>query len=506
MSVSFARGLSAASIFAISTSTGWADVSPQDVWSDWKSYLTGMGYDISAQESQSGGVLTVSDLSLGMQVPDAEGVVTMTMPQLVFTDNGDGSVNVTLPAEFPMLMSMRPDGEESVDIELNYAHADAVMTVSGDPDDMTSDYSASTASIALKSLNVDGEAVPASVGNFAMTMNNVASSTQTIVAEGRSYAQNMSADSLTYQLGFKDPDSDDQASFNGTLNQIGFQGTAAVPADANPNDVRAMLDAGFSFDGTFSYGQATTSMSGAGDGETFGFEGQTQDGAVGVAMSATHLSYDVQQKATSMSISSGELPFPIMLSMSGFGFNMSMPIAKSDAEQDFAFGISLTEFTVPDMLWGMVDPAAIMPRDPATIVVDLSGKAKMLFDLMDPESAAEMGDQPPGELNALTVNDLQVAAAGAKIAGTGDFTFDNTDLQSFDGMPAPSGVANLSISGANGLIDRLIQMGFLAEEDAMGARMMMGMLAVPGETPDTLTSKIEINDQGHIIANGQRIK
>lgn len=40
----------------------------------------------------------------------------------------------------------------------------------------------------------------------------------------------------------------------------------------------------------------------------------------------------------------------------------------------------------------------------------------------------------------------------------------------------------------------------------MGARMMMGMLAVPGEAEDTLTSKIEISEDGQIHANGQRIK
>ena len=67
-------------------------------------------------------------------------------------------------------------------------------------------------------------------------------------------------------------------------------------------------------------------------------------------------------------------------------------------------------------------------------------------------------------------------------------------------------MANLTLSGANALLDKLIAMGFVSEDDAMGARMMMGMLAVPGDAPDTLNSKIEINEQGHILANGQRIK
>ena len=49
-------------------------------------------------------------------------------------------------------------------------------------------------------------------------------------------------------------------------------------------------------------------------------------------------------------------------------------------------------------------------------------------------------------------------------------------------------------------------MGFVSANDAMGARMMMGMFAVPGEGEDSLKSRIEINGQGQILANGQRIR
>lgn len=72
-------------------------------------------------------------------------------------------------------------------------------------------------------------------------------------------------------------------------------------------------------------------------------------------------------------------------------------------------------------------------------------------------------------------------------------------------MPAPEGEANLKLVGANALIDKLIGMGLVSEDDAMGARMMMGMFTVPAGD-DTVTSKIEVNDEGHVLANGQRLK
>lgn len=72
-------------------------------------------------------------------------------------------------------------------------------------------------------------------------------------------------------------------------------------------------------------------------------------------------------------------------------------------------------------------------------------------------------------------------------------------------MPAPEGEANLKLVGANNLIDKLVGMGLLSDDDAMGARMMMGMFAVSAGD-DVVTSKIEVNDEGHVLANGQRLK
>ena len=72
MTVYFARGLGAA-VFCISTAPmAFADVTAQDVWADWKSYLTGAGYEVTGVESASGGTLTISDLSMSIHLPDID--------------------------------------------------------------------------------------------------------------------------------------------------------------------------------------------------------------------------------------------------------------------------------------------------------------------------------------------------------------------------------------------------------------------------------------------------
>ena len=72
-------------------------------------------------------------------------------------------------------------------------------------------------------------------------------------------------------------------------------------------------------------------------------------------------------------------------------------------------------------------------------------------------------------------------------------------------MPAPTGNINVTIKGVNALIDNLIAMGLLPDDQAMGARMMLGMFARPGAAPDELTSLIEFRDGG-LFANGQQLQ
>jgi len=498
------RGSAAALVLSCTGHGALADLAAQDVWSDWRSYLSGVGYQITASEQTAGGTLTVSNLSMALQIPEEQGTVSVLLDQLVFTENGDGTVNVTMPPKMPITFAMIED-EDEVTAVMSLTQSGAAMVVSGTPSDMTYNYTAAGIGMGLDSLTVEGDTLPPEALSVAFSMSNVISSTRMQLSDIRSYEQDMKASALTYELVFDDPESEDAGTFRGSLQKLGFEGAGTLPLTMDASDLPQMLKAGFGFDGTFTYASGQGEMSGSGDGEQFAMSSASQGGTLGVAMDATHLSYDVSQQQSEITIQTSDLPFPIAIAMQKAGFALDMPIAKSDDEQPFSFGLTLADFTMPEQLWGIFDPGAILPRDPATIVVDLVGKVRVLADLMDP-ALAENLDQPPGELNALTIKDLKVSAVGAELTGTGDFTFDNSDLESFGGMPAPAGKARLTLVGANGLIDKLIQMGVVSDQDATGARMMMGMLAVPGDGPDTLKSDVEINEQGHIMANGQRLK
>jgi Uncharacterized protein conserved in bacteria (DUF2125) len=146
--------------------------------------------------------------------------------------------------------------------------------------------------------------------------------------------------------------------------------------------------------------------------------------------------------------------------------------------------------------WAMFDPNGALPRDAADLAIDVSGKTKIDIPAM---IAADESGAPPvmPAPESLNITEIGLKVAGAALAGTGAFTFDNSM-----GFPMPLGEANVNVTGANALIDGLIATGLMSEEDAMGARMMMGMFMVPSGD-DALTSKIEAKEGMQILVNGQ---
>lgn len=508
MSVYLARGFGAALVYAVAAQAAQADLTAQDVWSDTKSYLTAAGYTVTGDEQGSGNVLTISNMALEMSMPEDGSSFGAKLDRLIFTENGDGTVSIDMPNSLPMTFTGGGNDEEPVSGVVTFTQTGNTMVASGVPDDFLYTYTATNAGFDLTSLVVDGEPVPLSAARVSVDLDNLASSTRIKLAEQRNYTQRFSADTLSYDLAFDDPDSDDRGSYVGSINGVGFDGSGAIPIEMDPSSFDQMLADGFAVDGAFSYASGNADLQGIGDGKPFAVTSASQGGKVAVKMDASQIAYDVQQNQTALTMTGADLPFPVAFQAATTAFKIAIPVSKSDTDQDFAVGVTLTDFTMSDMLWAMFDPAAQLPRDPAKVALDLTGKTKVLFNFLDPTVAASLEDsgESPFEVNALTINNLLVSMVGASLSGTGDFTFDNTDLVSYDGFPRPAGYVDLKLVGANGLIDKLTSMGFVGDEEAMGARMMMGMLAVPGDSPDTMTSKIEINDQGHVSANGQRIK
>ncbi|EDQ06650.1 hypothetical protein DSM14862_00390 [Sulfitobacter indolifex] len=487
----------------------WADLTPAEVWGDWRQYMESMGYQVQASEAFDGEDLTVSDVTLKMDMIEEGGDFSMSLGTLSFEPESDGAVNVRMPNVMPMTINVAPETpeDEPVSMVLNYAQTAPVMRASGSPDALQYDYAADTISLTLAGLKVGAQSYTEEEAKFSVTGSGVSSRTEMTGTETRRYDQSGRIDSLQYDVVMKTPDDPARVAVKGGVDQVVFNGSGALPMLEAGSDMAAMMRAGLTFDGSFTAGAGRTDMQ-VSDPENGDFQLVTGSAGakLGVAMGPEGMVYEGGQQDIEVSVTAADMPFPIQFSMAESAFNLKMPLMKSEEPQDFAFGVTLDSFKMSDMIWGIFDPTGQLPRDPATLVVDLSGKAKLLFELMDPEVTATMGDEVPGEIHELNVNEVSLDVAGAEFDATGAITFDNNDLETVPGMPKPVGALDLSLIGGVALLDKLVTMGLIPQEQALGARMMMGLFTVPGEGEDSLTSRIEFTEEGGILANGQQIK
>ncbi|MDF1727404.1 MAG: DUF2125 domain-containing protein [Sulfitobacter sp.] len=485
-----------------------ADLTPAEVWSDWQQYMEGMGYDVSATEETAGGDLTISDLSLDFQTPDQPGSVSMSLGTLQLTQAPGGAVAIGLPETVPITISGSGEEGEPFTMNMTFTQTGYTTLVSGTPEEMTYRTGLPTFSLTLDELIADGTSYGAENARMLISGTGLDSTTTMTIGEARGYDQTGQLQSLTYDVYIDNPEETAKVSLQGGAQEISLTGTGMIPLSVpDMADMAAMLRAGFAATGTFTYGAGNTNMT-VTDPVNGDFNAVTssQGGSLGVEMNADALTYTVNQRMLDMTVNVADLPFPIALSMEEGGFNLTAPVTKSEEPQDFAFGLNLANFKMSDMIWGIFDPTGQLPRDPATLRVDMTGKARLDVDYLDPEGAAQMGAGGPGQIQEVSVETLLLDAAGARLEGSGDVSLDNNDMQTMPGFPKPVGQINLALQGGNALLDKLVAMGIIPDDQAMGARMMMGLFAVPGDAPDTLTSQIEFTEEGAVLANGQRIR
>lgn len=490
----------------LSTTASFAEVTPQQVWENWRGYMEGYGYTVKAQETKTGGGLEVTGLNMTMQMPEEDGTVSVTMGDLSFVDNGDGSVSIVMPDSAPVSVQVRPADGETVDMAFTYFLPDMEMTAKGSVDNMQYAFAADEISLVLDSLVVDGE--PVDVAKFQMGMADVSGDWAVKTGNLRMVEQNMiAAGGMRYEFSANDPEGEGTFSMRGQSTRVTLSGSMAMPLEYDPNDVFVAFKDGLAFDVSLGFGAGNAEFSFR-DGEDFA-SGSSSTGAslYSFAMDIDKLAYGTRLADLTVALMGSDIPLPINFSAEELALNTAVPLSKSDGPQDVTALVKLVNFAPDDMIWGMLDPTGAMPHDPATLIIDLSGKASWLFDALDPANAEALdGADIPFELYSLSLNELKLSAAGAELTGAGSFVFNNDDLETFDGLPAPDGSIDLKLVGANGLLDTLISMGLMSDDDAMGMRMMMGLFGRPGEGEDEVLSTIEVKSDGQILANGQRLQ
>ncbi len=497
---------SIAFVTLMGSTAAFAEISASEAWADYRSDLAASGYKIAGDEAMSGDTLTISNLSVKMAAEgDAPGV-SMEIGTLGFTEVGDGTVSVEFPASFPFIIAK----EDDFKVVLTYSQDNQRIIASGMANDITYTYSADSIDLALSELVANGKPMADVMG--LISVKDLTGSSRNQTGELRTITSAVTTGEVTYKFRLIDRLRSEDVmslpegviSLNGGMASLTMNADGVFPMMPDYTDMAKMMADGFEFNFDMAWGKGGFDFSFSERGKKTAIASQSSGGNLAMDMNAESISYGLGAQGAKASVQTPDLPFPVDYEFGELQANMAMPIRKSETPSDFSTLIKLVDFNTSDLIWGLGDPSGALPHDPATIILDLSGKVQLLVDLMDAEVMSQT-DQP-GLLHALTLKALQLKIAGAELTGNGAFTFDNNDMETFPYFPRPDGTLDLKLVGGNGLLDKLIQMGLVQEDQAMGARLMMGLIAQRGEGEDTLTSKIEVKDGGQVYANGQRLK
>lgn len=488
-------------IALITAGPALADLTAEQVLADQLSQMEFYGLDVeTTSQSRSGDVLTVDGLTATATFP--EGNMLMTIGGATFTERGDGTVVVTYPDTIPMNLKMDVEGEaEQVEIALTLAQSGMQIVVSGIPEDIRYEYTAD--SFSMNDLTFLS---PAEATEMDMTTDiSVTGLSGFLELSGttvRDYASDFTFETITALIDGAVPE--EEGSFSLALNAADLTANyvGKIARQELMSSFAQAVQNGTETKGKFSHGALRYGLKF--DGPDGAFEGDFNvgSGELDFSLDQSGLDYGGTNSDMSVTFGGSMIPFPPMtLTMAESGGRFAMPVVPSEDDvQDFAMTFSMVDLVLDPFLWSMFDPGEALPRDPATIVLDLEGQGVLTQDIFDPAVAEQMMGAP-GQIDAVSLNELRVSIAGAELTGDGDFTFNNEGP-----VPMPAGVVNMMLTGGNGLLDTLVSMGLIPEEQATGARMMMGLFARPGDGEDTLVSTIEVQEDGAVLANGQRIR
>ncbi len=492
--------LTTTSALALIAGPAFADLTAAEVWSDWQAIFASYGAEVSTSgESGSGGALIVSGVTTAFEVPD--GAVAMVIGDITFEEQGDGSVAIRLADTMPIAIDITtPEGEGQVGFTLS--QPGATLVASGDASSLRYDFD--YPSFSMGDFTVEGPDIPEDLPIvFDMTLNAMTGFITLAEGDVRAYESASSIASFDMEMSFADPEGNEgQGAFKLSIKDMAQAAEGAIGNIEMDMSAAEMIAAGMRQAGSATHSGGSYEIAFDGPDGSLQMLSTAGSGTLNFDFGENGISYGGTTNDVTFSVSGSMIPFPVIsLRMAETGGQFTMPLVPGEDPQDFALVMRMVGLEIDDMIWGMFDPAGQLPHDPATLIVDLSGKGILTQDFTDPEYAQNMDAAPPGTLEEVKVNALQLTLAGAELTGDGAFTFDNSV-----GIPMPAGIANLMLVGGNGLLDKLVGMGFVPDEQAMGARMMMGLFARPGDGEDTLVSTIEVKEDGSVLANGQRIK
>ncbi|MBR9768552.1 MAG: DUF2125 domain-containing protein [Rhodobacteraceae bacterium] len=488
-------------LFAASAAV--ADLTADRVWVQTIDMIEEAGGSITALATRDGDNLNISNVRFTFDIPDTDETVIVSMDGWSLLEKG-GKVHVEQPDYQEIVVKVA--GQDDVTARLGYSVREDMGVYSEVEDTLIQTWDIASAEVKLIELIApDYDPAEATV-EFVLSMNDAMSN---MMYMGNGHQQSVqSLGEMAFDMTIVAPAEDVDLTASARMRGLMSEAFQTVNFNGTPDQILAELKAGGGLRATSSLDGMEFKMDGKAEGEVF-------DISFVADKSASNMNIDNGNASVSADINNisfnafvpAQLPLPLSGGIEKIAYDIDIPLAAASEMQQVHFGMEYLGLGISDTIWAMFDPTGQLDRAPIDLIVDLSAGVRLDRDLIDP-NIEELMEQDPtqfGSIESFGLNELLVSALGAVAIGSGDFTFDMNDLQTFDGIPRPEGEASIVVSGLNSVFDQLIEAGLLQPDQLMPIRMGLGMgFVATGE--DELTSEVEVRSNGGVYVNGQRMR
>lgn len=494
-----------AALAALPLATPAAALTPDELWAAWQARASDFGATLTAEAvEEADGSLLLRNLTLTEPDDDDDDSTTLPIP-VTLRGAADGSVAVEVA--IPSVQDIPADPDDGTPaLRLEQRGATITARDEAEVDGGGIAYEVAAESLRVVTLPALDTAPVASVDLAAEMAGFVLRFADRPEADG-AIRVGFAADGIAYILNMTD-------AFSGTtnsasrVNDIALDLAMTLPPGFDFDDMddddgeeflRALRD-GLSIGFDMAVGPSTSTSSASGGMVDYEYAVTGGGGMASLALDKAGL---VLTASGSESTASGSSPLvPAGQIEANFGaYDMEIRVPLGAEPGPFRYRVSLDELSVNDATWDALDPGRVLPRGPASFVVDVTGVAAIDVAGMV-EAGNETGMPPAPMIESLDIAALDVAVAGARLTGNGAFTFE-TDA---GGTPVPAGTATVTLEGANRLLDALVTMGVVPPGETSDIRMGLAMAFDPGEGEDVLTSTIVAGADGSIVVNGQKVQ
>lgn len=490
----------------LSAASASAEISGTDVWDIFTQYYEATGATVRGAPQADGDTLVIAGPSLLYRFPFGVATVRLGLPDITLTDQSDGTVIISFPGVVELPFEFDVPDEFSTSGTIVATQTGYTSVAGGTPGDITFTQSAEKLVVEVKDLILPDEGFDVALlvqsDGFDVTSQVTADDLINVKTD-----MTIGSGQVAYIL---NGDGGFIVSNTGTFAPSMTTSEMALPAGGSDVfNLGAALQAGAFVRGAVQSGGNSSETVTTVDGDVVS-EQATKTGPTDgtYAIDANGLKLDVTALASTFrTVMADVLPFPVEGEVAAIDMALQFPLLASPEPQDVLLRFGMDGLKIDDTLWDLFDAEGTLPRDPATFLIDLAGVVSSEVDWLNFATLEAQLDQPmpPITADSVTLNAFALSAIGAAVDGTGSFALDTSDLESFDGFPRPEGSALFNVKGANALLDRLTTLGLIGPDEAGLARLGMGFLArATGD--DAFETSVEVNADGHVLVNGQRMR